>query len=55
MSFMRTCKASLLTWLIRYARVDRRPLDPPPVIHLRIFRVQRMSSGEEFEIEMDYK
>lgn len=49
------CKVSLLTRLARYARVDRRPLDPPPVIHLKIFRVQRLSSGEEFEMEVDYK
>jgi hypothetical protein len=40
----------------RYARIDRRPLDPPPVIHLKIFRVQPdASSGKEIEIEVDYK
>lgn len=41
--------------LIRYARVDRRPLDPPPVVHLKIFRVQRAGSGNEIETEVNYK
>lgn len=42
------------TW-IRYARVDRRPLDPPPVIHLRIFEVQHAGTAAERETELEYE
>lgn len=32
-------KYSYLILAHRYAKVDRRPLDPPPAVHLRIFEV----------------
>jgi hypothetical protein len=41
--------------LIRYARVDRRPLDPPPVVLLRMFYVQHPGSDREMERELDYE
>ena len=41
--------------LIRYARVDRRPLDPPPVVLLRMFYVQHPGSDREIERELDYE
>ena len=41
--------------LIRYARVDRRPLDPPPVVLLRMFYVQDPGSDQEMERELDYE
>ena len=41
--------------LIRYARVDRRPLDPPPVVLLRMFHVHHPGSDQEMERELDYE
>ncbi|KAF9525246.1 velvet factor-domain-containing protein [Crepidotus variabilis] len=38
----------------KYARVDRRPLDPPPVTHLRIFSVQGAGTSRQTEVELDY-
>lgn len=38
----------------RYAQVDRRPLDPPPVVQLRIFKVQHTGTEKEVEKEVDY-
>ncbi len=54
---MSECKKSAyrIGFFFRHARIDRRPLDPPPVIHLKIFRVQPASSGKEIETEVDYK
>jgi hypothetical protein len=40
---------------IRYARVDRRPLDPPPVVLLRMFHVNHPGSDQETERELDYE
>lgn len=40
---------------IRYARVDRRPLDPPPVVLLRIFQVHNLGSNRETEKELNYE
>lgn len=40
-----------LSW-IRYARVDRRPLDPPPVIKLRLFYVTNPGTDKEREREV---
>jgi len=40
----------------RYARVDRRPLDPPPVVQLQLFKVFNMGSMQETEKEIwDYE
>ena len=36
----------------RYARVDRRPLDPPPAVLLRVFEVNRTDSGRQWEREI---
>ncbi|CAA7266158.1 unnamed protein product [Cyclocybe aegerita] len=38
----------------KYARVDRRPLDPPPVVHLRLFRVENAGTTSETEAELAY-
>ncbi|KAF8240491.1 hypothetical protein L208DRAFT_1427949 [Tricholoma matsutake] len=39
----------------KYARVDRRPLDPPPVVQLRLFTVFNPGSSQETEEEiLDY-
>ncbi|KAF8909637.1 velvet factor-domain-containing protein [Gymnopilus junonius] len=38
----------------KYARVDRRPLDPPPVVHLRMFEIHNPGSEAEVEKEMEY-
>ena len=40
---------------IRYARVDRRPLDPPPVVLLRMFHVDHPGSSREIERELKYE
>ncbi|TFK26473.1 hypothetical protein FA15DRAFT_588247 [Coprinopsis marcescibilis] len=36
----------------KYARVDRRPLDPPPVVLLRVHQVKTTSAGLNFEREL---
>ncbi|KJA25237.1 hypothetical protein HYPSUDRAFT_182650 [Hypholoma sublateritium FD-334 SS-4] len=38
----------------KYAKVDRRPLDPPPVVILKIYELTTNSHGEEVELEMQY-
>lgn len=38
----------------KYARVDRRPLDPPPVVLLRMFHVHHPGSNREMEKELNY-
>ncbi|KAJ7628702.1 velvet factor-domain-containing protein [Roridomyces roridus] len=38
----------------KYAKVDRRPLDPPPVAWLRLFEVHNAGTDAETEIELDY-
>ncbi|KDQ56818.1 hypothetical protein JAAARDRAFT_158048 [Jaapia argillacea MUCL 33604] len=38
----------------KYARKDRRPLDPPPVVQLKLFRILDAGSPQESEIELDY-
>ncbi|KAK2460748.1 hypothetical protein APHAL10511_007218 [Amanita phalloides] len=39
----------------KYAQVDRRPLDPPPVVQMRIYEVLNMGSEGETECEIpDY-
>ncbi|KAG5648548.1 hypothetical protein DXG03_003159 [Asterophora parasitica] len=39
----------------KYARVDRRPLDPPPVVLLRLFRVHDINTHQQREEEIvDY-
>ncbi|KAF8964749.1 velvet factor-domain-containing protein [Flammula alnicola] len=38
----------------KYARVDRRPLDPPPVVHLKMFEVHNAGTDREVENEMTY-
>ncbi|KAH6913995.1 velvet factor-domain-containing protein [Coprinopsis sp. MPI-PUGE-AT-0042] len=36
----------------KYARVDRRPLDPPPVVLLRVFHIKSSSAGVTYEREL---
>ncbi|KAG6878817.1 hypothetical protein C0992_007472 [Termitomyces sp. T32_za158] len=36
----------------KYARVDRRPLDPPPVVQLRFFQVEHAGTAHELEKEI---
>ncbi|KAF8638382.1 hypothetical protein AX16_010529 [Volvariella volvacea WC 439] len=36
----------------KYARVDRRPLDPPPVVQLRLFQVYQAGTDQETEQEI---
>ncbi|KAG6889588.1 hypothetical protein C0995_016396 [Termitomyces sp. Mi166 len=36
----------------KYARVDRRPLDPPPVVQLRLFEVDHPGTERELEKEI---
>jgi len=38
----------------KYAKVDRRPLDPPPVAWLRLFEVFNAGTEAETETEVDY-
>ncbi|KAJ7173097.1 velvet factor-domain-containing protein [Mycena crocata] len=38
----------------KYAKVDRRPLDPPPVVQLRLFEVLNVGTEAEREVEIDY-
>lgn len=39
----------------KYARVDRRPLDPPPVVHLRLYQVHGYGTEAQHEEEIpDY-
>jgi hypothetical protein len=38
----------------RYAKVDRRPLDPPPAVHLRIFEVFDTETAQ-WEQELIYE
>ncbi|KAF5325213.1 hypothetical protein D9619_009734 [Psilocybe cf. subviscida] len=38
----------------KYANVDRRPLDPPPVAHLRLFEVHHAGTPRQREVEMTY-
>ncbi|GLB39943.1 putative velvet factor [Lyophyllum shimeji] len=37
----------------KYAKVDRRPLDPPPVVHLRLFQVYDAGTDREMEKEIE--
>ncbi|TFK52995.1 hypothetical protein OE88DRAFT_1627638 [Heliocybe sulcata] len=37
----------------KYARKDRRPLDPPPIVQLRLFRVYNLDTDREVEEEVD--
>ncbi|OJA19789.1 hypothetical protein AZE42_05614 [Rhizopogon vesiculosus] len=36
----------------KYARVDRRPLDPPPVVQLKLFYVYNEGTDQEYEQEI---
>ncbi|KAJ6591253.1 velvet factor-domain-containing protein [Mycena vulgaris] len=38
----------------KYAKVDRRPLDPPPVAWLRLFEVHHAGTEAQTETEVDY-
>ncbi|KAJ7152276.1 velvet factor-domain-containing protein [Mycena crocata] len=38
----------------KYGQVDRRPLDPPPVVQLRLFQVVNAGTKIEREVEIDY-
>ena len=40
--------------LRRYAKVDRRPLDPPPAVLLRMFELRSDESGQ-WERELSYE
>ncbi|KAH7912862.1 velvet factor-domain-containing protein [Hygrophoropsis aurantiaca] len=37
----------------KYARVDRRPLDPPPVVQLKLYQVYNHGTSQQYEREMD--
>ncbi|KAM6502467.1 Velvet factor domain containing protein [Amanita muscaria] len=37
----------------KYAKVDRRPLDPPPIVLLKYFVVENVGTPEEYEQEID--
>ncbi|KAH7920430.1 hypothetical protein BV22DRAFT_1098145 [Leucogyrophana mollusca] len=37
----------------KYARVDRRPLDPPPVVQLKLYHVYHRGTPQQFEREVD--
>ncbi|KDQ58721.1 hypothetical protein JAAARDRAFT_128280 [Jaapia argillacea MUCL 33604] len=37
----------------KYARKDRRPLDPPPVVELKLFRVYHLGTDRQVEVEME--
>ena len=37
----------------RYAKVDRRPLDPPPIVLLKYFTVDDVGTPNELEQEID--
>lgn len=39
----------------RYARVDRRPLDPPPVVLLKMYEVEYVGTARQVETEMTYE
>lgn len=40
----------------RYARVDRRPLDPPPVVQLKLYHIHNEGTEHESEQEVqDYE
>ena len=40
---------------LRYVLVDRRPLDPPPVVQLKVFKVEYAGTELEVEKEVDYE
>ncbi|KZT28279.1 hypothetical protein NEOLEDRAFT_1176016 [Neolentinus lepideus HHB14362 ss-1] len=37
----------------KYARKDRRPLDPPPIVQVRLFRVYNLDTDREVEEEIE--
>ena len=37
----------------RYARVDRRPLDPPPIVLLKYYIISDVGTPNELEEEID--
>jgi len=39
----------------KYAKVDRRALDPPPVVQLRLYHIHDAGRPSEYREEMDYK
>jgi len=39
----------------RYARVDRRPLDPPPVVLLKMYEVENVGTARQVETEIAYE
>jgi len=54
-SLLSYCSTSL-TPQPRYARVDRRPLDPPPVVQLKLYHVYTEGTDQEYEQEVqDYE
>ncbi|KAH9477943.1 putative velvet family sexual development regulator [Psilocybe cubensis] len=38
----------------RYGKIDRRPIDPPPVVLLRIFEVRNAGTNRQQERELEY-
>ncbi|KAI0929613.1 hypothetical protein AcV7_005102 [Taiwanofungus camphoratus] len=38
----------------KYARKDRRPLDPPPIVQLKLFQVHHSGTSAQTETEIDY-
>lgn len=49
----RHLKACLTTNETRYGQKDRRPLDPPPVLQLRFYRVFNNGTAHQWEHEID--
>ena len=41
--------------IARYARVDRRPLDPPPVVLLKMYEVEFAGTARQVETEITYE
>ncbi|KAF8633409.1 hypothetical protein AX17_004580 [Amanita inopinata Kibby_2008] len=39
----------------KYAKVDRRPLDPPPIVLLKYFIIENLGTREEHVVEVNYQ
>ncbi|KAJ7481779.1 velvet factor-domain-containing protein [Mycena latifolia] len=48
------CELQAAAFGRKYAKVDRRPLDPPPVAWLRLFEVHHAGTEAQRETEVDY-
>ena len=50
---MRTARGSRPLYCCRYARKDRRPLDTPPVVQLKLYDVEAQGTAHETHREFD--